>query len=109
MTRVVMAGLFVSLVSLAVIAGLGIGSLAWGISSVAAGATVVAVMLTLIGRIHPVSCPRCATVMPALRWPTSFKQAMWGGWTCARCGCEIDRSGSAMAPHTGRTRSARCC
>jgi len=96
MTRIVVAGLAVSLVSLAVIAGLGIGSLAWGIGSVVVGATVVAVVLTITGRIHPISCPRCTSMMPALRWPTSFRQAMWGGWTCQSCGCEIDRSGAAI-------------
>jgi hypothetical protein len=109
MTRIVVAGLIVSLVSLAVIAGLGIGSLAWGIGSVVTGATVVAVVLTMAGHVRPIACPRCTTMMPALRWPTSFKQAMWGGWTCARCGCEIDRSGSAMTPDADRARSARCC
>ena len=93
MTRIVVAGLAVSLLSLAVIAGLGIGSLAWGIGSVVTGATVVAVVLTITGRIHPISCPRCTAMMPALRWPTSLKQALWGGWTCPSCGCDMNRSG----------------
>lgn len=40
----------------------------------------------------PVSeCVDCGTPMPAIRKPTSWKQALWGGWTCPRCGSEYDR------------------
>ena len=28
-----------------------------------------------------------------VRKPTSFRQAAWGGWTCSKCGCEIDKWG----------------
>ena len=93
MTRTVVTALTVSLVSLAVIAGLGIGSLAWGI---VAGAAVVAAVMAMAGRIRPVPCPRCTTPMPTFRRPASVKQALWGGWTCPTCGCEMDRSGRAM-------------
>ena len=41
-------------------------------------------------------CPRCGTDLPATRWPTSFKQAIYGGWTCQKCGCEVDRKGNAI-------------
>jgi hypothetical protein len=41
-------------------------------------------------------CPRCGTDLPATRWPTSFRQAIYGGWTCQNCGCEVDRHGNAL-------------
>ena len=41
-------------------------------------------------------CPTCGTKQPAQRRPTSFRQLMWGGWTCANCGTEIDRHGQAI-------------
>ena len=38
-------------------------------------------------------CPRCNTGLPAVRRPASFKQAMFGGWTCAQCGARLDARG----------------
>jgi hypothetical protein len=45
------------------------------------------------------NCPTCGTQQPAIRKPTSLRQTLWGGWTCANCGTEIDRHGKAI----GRT------
>src|ERR1035437_5569396 len=42
----------------------------------------------------PVSCPRCHSRAPFIRIPTSWRQAMWGGWTCKSCGCEMDKWGA---------------
>ena len=41
-------------------------------------------------------CPACGTQAPIIRKPRSFKQAMWGGWTCTKCGQEIDKWGRAV-------------
>jgi hypothetical protein len=41
-------------------------------------------------------CPTCETQQPAIRKPTSFRQLIWGGWTCAKCGTEIDRHGHSI-------------
>ena len=38
-------------------------------------------------------CPKCGTPVPGVRTPTSLRQALWGGWTCAECGTEMDRKG----------------
>lgn len=43
--------------------------------------------------LDPSKCSRCQTSMPSVRVPKSFRQAMWGGWTCPNCGCEIDKWG----------------
>jgi hypothetical protein len=42
------------------------------------------------------NCPTCGTKQPAQRKPTSFRQMLWGGWTCKECGTEIDRHGQAI-------------
>lgn len=45
----------------------------------------------------PVVCPRCNASRDskrslALRW-----RALWGGWTCPNCGCEVDKAGREAA------------
>ncbi len=42
------------------------------------------------------NCPKCGRKVPAIRKPTSARQAMWGGWTCSNCGCEIDKWGKEI-------------
>lgn len=42
-------------------------------------------------------CPACGTAVPKFRRPTSWRQAMWGGWTCNSCGTEMDRKGIEIA------------
>lgn len=51
-----------------------------------------------IGRANLASatCPTCATEQPRWRKPSSFRQLMFGGWTCANCGAGIDRHGKAI-------------
>ena len=39
------------------------------------------------------SCPECRASLPQVRLPTSLRQALWGGYTCNKCGCEIDKWG----------------
>jgi hypothetical protein len=38
-------------------------------------------------------CPRCGTALPMIRKPASSEEMMWGGWTCPRCGCKVDKYG----------------
>jgi RNase P subunit RPR2 len=38
-------------------------------------------------------CPKCKTPFPAIRIPKSFREAMWGGWTCAHCGLSVNKLG----------------
>jgi hypothetical protein len=40
-----------------------------------------------------VNCPACSSPVPQVRRPKSLSQALWGGWTCAKCGCEMDKWG----------------
>jgi hypothetical protein len=42
---------------------------------------------------EPVNCPECGSPIPQVRQPKSLRQALWGGWTCAKCGCEMDKWG----------------
>jgi hypothetical protein len=39
------------------------------------------------------SCPRCGARLPTLRKVASIGEAMWGGWTCEKCACKVDRYG----------------
>ena len=41
-------------------------------------------------------CPNCGTAVPQFRHPTSWRQALWGGWTCSDCGTEMDRKGKEL-------------
>lgn len=43
-------------------------------------------------------CPDCGTSLPKYRRAANRRQAMWGGWTCANCGCEVDRKGNKTPP-----------
>lgn len=46
--------------------------------------------------LAPVKCPKCAATAPQFRKPTSMRQMLWGGWTCPRCGCEMDKYGNRI-------------
>jgi ribosomal protein S27E len=41
-------------------------------------------------------CPNCRSPQPFFREPNSFKQMMFGGYTCEACGTEIDKYGRAQ-------------
>ena len=67
------------------------------ISTVISMSVIVAVAAVYVhiirkrAELNPRGCPVCDTAVPAFRWPTSFRQALWGGWTCVTCSTEIDR------------------
>jgi predicted RNA-binding Zn-ribbon protein involved in translation (DUF1610 family) len=44
-------------------------------------------------RLSAPNCPDCGRELSLIRKPTSFRQAIWGGWTCPTCGCHVDRWG----------------
>lgn len=47
--------------------------------------------------LDPLSCPRCGTRAPLMRWTRSLGQMLWGGWTCQTCGVGIDRWGREVS------------
>jgi hypothetical protein len=53
----------------------------------------------------PVSCPKCNAQLSYIRQPKSFRQALWGGYTCANCNCEIDKWGREIAPSKSSKRT----
>jgi hypothetical protein len=72
------------------------------------GIGVSLVMLTFWPRkgkwginLKPVNCPCCGDPMPRYRWPANKRQAMWGGWNCRRCGCEMDKYGREFTRSPG--------
>lgn len=46
--------------------------------------------------LNATNCPKCGQRMPAIRLPKNLEQMMWGGWTCPKCGCQVDRWGNAV-------------
>lgn len=46
--------------------------------------------------LRAVHCPDCGAKQPAVRKPQNARQAMWGGWTCKECGCEMDKWGNRV-------------
>ncbi|GMM87027.1 hypothetical protein MTsN2n4_42570 [Pseudoalteromonas sp. MTN2-4] len=47
--------------------------------------------------LSKVNCPKCSAKMPALRIPKSVQQLMWGGWTCPKCNCNMDKFGKELS------------
>ena len=45
------------------------------------------------GRPECSKCGEPASLAP--RVPKSWRQALWGGWNCKECGCEMDKWGRA--------------
>ena len=43
--------------------------------------------------LKEVHCPRCGKKIPSIRKPADRQQAIWGGGTCPKCGCEVDKWG----------------
>jgi len=35
-------------------------------------------------------CPYCGNKLPRWRIPENAKQTYWGGWTCKKCGKEVE-------------------
>lgn len=44
----------------------------------------------------PMHCPNCGLALPVVRKPSSWGQALWGGWTCTGCGAEMDKWGKLI-------------
>jgi hypothetical protein len=68
-----------------------VGALAGGIGG---GLAVLVLGLVMPRR----KCPDCGEPFPRFRQPANRRQALWGGATCARCGCEVDRRGRKVPP-----------
>jgi uncharacterized membrane protein len=47
--------------------------------------------------LKPAVCTQCGTPAPAIRKPANRRQMLWGGWTCAECGYELDKWGRPVA------------
>ena len=54
-----------------------------------------------------VSCPRCGQSLPAMRIPRTRELFKWGGWTCGKCGCDVDKHGKETTV-SGRGRHDPC-
>jgi hypothetical protein len=69
----------------------------WFVSGIFYG-IIGGVVVLIVGLAMPRrKCPDCGDLFPRLRKPANRRQALWGGSTCARCGCEVDRRGRKIA------------
>ncbi len=58
---------------------------------------LVGIVIAIIGQAMPgKECPKCGEKFPKFRKPANKRQAMWGGATCLKCGCEVDRIGKIV-------------
>jgi len=42
-------------------------------------------------------CPVCGEALPRIRRPQTWREAMWGGFTCPNCGTKLDRAARVLA------------
>jgi transposase-like protein len=64
-----------------------------------AGAVAAVVAVGLYAVLQkPKDCPQCGTPAPKVRKPANRREMLWGGWTCQKCGCELDRRGRKVNP-----------
>ncbi len=61
---------------------------------VAAVSAAVAVALLGLLMRRRIKCGRCGAPPPIVRMPKDADEAMWGGWTCPKCGTALDRTGA---------------
>lgn len=47
--------------------------------------------------LRRVQCPSCGRMIAPVRMPNSREQALWGGYTCPACQCEIDKWGRQIS------------
>jgi hypothetical protein len=63
------------------------------------GAIAAALVLVVVALARkPVKCAACNAEQPRFRKPTNTTQALWGGYTCAGCGAELDAKGRVRKP-----------
>ncbi|MGA2169345.1 MAG: hypothetical protein ABSG62_14135 [Terracidiphilus sp.] len=46
--------------------------------------------------LQQVNCPRCHAPVPRARKPRLRREMLWGGGTCDKCGCEMDKWGNPI-------------
>ena len=43
------------------------------------------------------SCPKCNSTLPRFRKPSTFREAMLGGWQCHSCSAKGARNGKLLS------------
>ena len=80
------------------------GGLIGGVAGGIGGGLAVLLMTLLMPRRK---CPDCGTLQPRFRRAANSRQALWGGWSCAECGCEMDRKGRKIKRKKAKVRRSR--
>lgn len=66
-----------------------VGALIGAIVGLFAGVIVLLIRLTLPAK----PCPNCQSPLPKVRMPRYLREWLWGGQTCPKCQCSLDRKG----------------
>lgn len=91
-------------------------TLRWIMFFVIAGIIAVGLTIVIYGTIkrnrwglsfNRPTCPCCQTPAPTTRGPRSVRQALWGGWTCSKCGTEVDKWGREISQRPERETASR--
>ena len=61
-------------------------------------ATPINIVMQLNAQVRALPCPECNESLGDQRpGKRTFKQFLWGGWTCSQCGCDVDRHGAVRS------------
>jgi len=41
-------------------------------------------------------CPNCRASLDFVRNPATFRESIWGGWTCRKCQTKVDKWGNQI-------------
>lgn len=63
------------------------------LSALIGGVATAALLITFIVFRKPATCEKCGEEQPKVRTPENMQQMMLGGYTCRKCGAELDARG----------------
>lgn len=66
------------------------------IQGVALTVFAIFAVIAALGVMRRARCGSCGLPQPIVRRPLNERQALWGGYTCRRCGTELDSSGAPI-------------
>ena len=46
--------------------------------------------------LKTVVCPQCKSEQPQIRKPKGWREILFGGYTCEKCSCKMDKSGKEI-------------
>ncbi len=69
------------------------GAIAGAIAGAIVGLLIGLIMLIVRLAMPAKPCPNCHAPLPKVRMPKNVAEWFWGGMTCPKCKCSLDRKG----------------